>query len=149
MMSHLLSRTVSESRNIIRPYNLPGNNPARGGSVMALSDIDNVRAFVQEKFKTLPRIEEKLESTNTKILYLVRKVNQLSKAQSVGGNNALTQERLMRVAEKLRDMGLTIEYTDSRGFLKLKALDQRGLDVLKRMSTVYSIEMIEGFLDNG
>ena len=148
-MSHLLSRTVSESRHIIRPNNLPGNTPARGGSVMALSDIDNVRAFVQEKFKTLPRIEEKLESTNTKILYLVRKVNQLSKAQGVAGSNsALTQERLMRVAEKLRDMGLTIEYTDSRGFLKLKALDQRGLDVLKRMSTVYSIEMIEGFLDN-
>ena len=115
---------------------------------MALSDIDNVRAFVQEKFKTLPKIEEKLESANTRILYLVRKVNQLSKAQGVSGTAALTQERLMRVAEKLRDMGLTIEFTDGRGFLKLKALDQRGLDNLKRLSTVFPIAMIESFLEN-
>ena len=116
--------------------------------MMALSDIDNVRAFVQEKFKTLPRIEEKLESTNTKILYLVRKVNQLSKAQHGAGTNALTQERLIRVAEKLRDLGLTIEYTDGRGYLKLKPLDQRGLDTLKRLSTVFPISMLEGFLEN-
>jgi len=115
---------------------------------MALSDIENVRAFVQEKFRTLPRIEEKLESTNNKILYLVRKVNQLSKAQGGAGINALTQERLMRVAEKLRDMGIAIEYTDGRGYIKLKALDQRGVDTLKRISTVFPISMVESFLDN-
>lgn len=115
---------------------------------MVLSDIESVRAFVQEKIQSLPRIEEKLESTNTKVTYLVRKVNQLSKAQVGAGINALTQDRLMRVAEKLRNLGLTIEYSDGRGYIKLKALDQRGLDNLKRMNTVFPISMIESYLEN-
>ncbi len=115
---------------------------------MVPNDIDNVRAYVQEKIQTLPRIEERLDSANTKIQYLVRKVNLLSKAQTGAGANALTQERLMRLAEKLRNLGLTIEYSYGRGYIKLKPLDQRGLDILKRMNDVFPVSMIESFIDN-
>jgi len=115
---------------------------------MVLNDIDSVRAYVQEKIQTLPRIEERLDSANTKIQYLVRKVNLLSKAQTGAGINAMTQERLMRLAEKLRNLGLTIEYSDGLGYVKLKALDQRGLNILKRMNDVFPVSMIESFIEN-
>jgi len=95
------------------------------------------------------RIEEKLESQNTKITYLVKKINRLTKAQATGaGVNAVTQERLLRIAEKLRRLGLIIEYSDGMGFLKLKAHDQKGLDAIKKMNTIFPISMVESFLEN-
>jgi len=115
---------------------------------MVLHDIESVRAYVREKVGALPRIEERLDSTNTKIQYLVKKVNRLSKAQTGADVNALTQERLMLLAEKLRRLGLTIEYTDGFGYIKLKALDTRGLDNLKRLNDVFPISMIESFIEN-
>ncbi len=115
---------------------------------MVQSDLSNENAFIQEKIQSLPRIERKLESTNKKIVYLVKRINQLSKTQNGGGIEALTQERLIRVAEKLRNLGLLIEYSDGRGYLKLKAIDQKGLDTLKRLNTVFPISIIESFLDN-
>jgi len=115
---------------------------------MVLSDIDSVRRYVQEKVSRLPRIEEKLESNNTKILYLIKRINQLSKTRSDGDATGVTQERLLRVVEKLRQMGLMVEYTDGRGYVKLKANDQRGLDNIKRLNTIFPLSMIESFLDN-
>jgi hypothetical protein len=115
---------------------------------MVLNDIEGVRRLVDEKMQRLPRLEEKLESANTKILYLVKRINQLSKARSGAGINAPTQERLMRIAERLRDLGVIIEYTDGRGYAKLKPLDSRGTDCLKRMSTVFPISLIESYLEN-
>ncbi|HDS30567.1 MAG TPA: hypothetical protein ENN67_05925 [Firmicutes bacterium] len=115
---------------------------------MVHKDIDGVRQQVDDKMQRLPRLEEKLESANTRILYLVKRVNQLSKYRGDGAGSAPTQERLMRVAEKLRDLGVIIEYTDGRGYAKLKALDSRGNDCLKRMSTVFPLSLIESYLDN-
>jgi hypothetical protein len=115
---------------------------------MTASDIENVKAYVHDKFQSLPRIEEKLESTNNKITYLVKKVNQLSKAQGTSSSQSLTSERLKGIAEKLRDIGLVIEYTDGRGYMKLKALDQRGIDNLKRMNTLFPASMVESYLEN-
>lgn len=115
--------------------------------MMAISDIENVRRFVQEKMACLPRIEEKLESNNNKILYLIKRINQLARSRA-GGETSITQERLLRVVERLRKIGLVIEYTDGRGYVKLKALDQRGLDNLKKINTIFPISLIESFLDN-
>jgi hypothetical protein len=114
---------------------------------MVTSDMDNVRQYVQEKMESLPRIEEKLESYNTKILYLVKRINNLSKVK--GADDAeVTPDRLKRVVERLGHLGLMVEYSDGRGFVKLKAVDQKGLDTIKRMNTVFPISMIESFLDN-
>ena len=115
---------------------------------MVVSDIDNVRRYVQEKMAALPRIEERLESNATRIQYLVKRVEQLSKARADQGVDGITQQRLLRVVEKLRNIGLMVEYTDGRGYVKLKAVDQRGLDNLKRINTIFPISLIESFLDN-
>jgi hypothetical protein len=95
-----------------------------------------------------PRIEEKLESTQNRLLYLIKKVNQLSKAQRNTGTGAVTKDRLMQCAERLRKAGLGIEHTDGRGFVKLRALDQKGLDNLKRLNTMFPMSLVESFLDN-
>jgi len=111
-------------------------------------DDNNVRAFIPSNGK-LPKIEEKIESQNTKITYLVRKINRLSKAQTTGaGINAVTQERLLTVAEKLRSLGIAIEFSDGLGYLKLKAYDQKGLDTIKKLNTMFPISMVESFLEN-
>ncbi len=115
---------------------------------MVPNDIDQVRRFINEKMQRLPRIEEKLESTHNKILYLVKRINQLSKARGGISASVPTQERLMSIAEKLRDLGIIIEYTDGRGYAKLKALDQRGIDMIKKMNTVFPLSLIESFLEN-
>ena len=115
---------------------------------MVLSDIDSVRRYVQEKVGCLPRIEEKLESNHTKILYLIKRINQLSKARSNGDGSGVTQERLLRIVERLRQIGLLVEFTDGRGYVKLKAADQKGLDNIKRLNTIFPLSMIESFLDN-
>ena len=115
---------------------------------MVMNDIEGVRRLVDERMRRLPRLEEKLESANHKILYLVKRLNQLSKARSSAGIDAPTQERLMRLAEKLRDLGIVIEYTDGRGYAKLKALDSRGTDAIKRMNTIFPISLIESYVEN-
>jgi hypothetical protein len=114
--------------------------------MMVITDIESVRKYVQEKMGCLPRIEEKLDSNSQKILYLVRRISQLTKSR-VAGDNALTQDRLIRIVERLRQIGLTVEYTDGRGYVKLKATDQRGLDSIKKMNTVFPASLIESFLD--
>jgi len=93
------------------------------------------------------RLEEKLESNSHKILYLVKRINQLSKSRG-GQSVILTKDRLLRLAERLRDRGVVIDYTDARGYAKLKAIDQRGIDTLKKLNAVFHIDQIESFLDN-
>jgi hypothetical protein len=115
---------------------------------MVISDIENVRRYVQDRMGCLPRIEEKLESTSTKIQYLLKRIDQLSKARVAHGDNNLSQQRLLRVVERLRKIGLMVEYTDGRGYVKLKAVDQIGLDTIKRMNTLFPISLIESYLDN-
>ena len=127
---------------------MPGNNLA-GGSKKMTPEENEIGALLPGSKGTAPRIEEKLESQNTKITYLVRKINMLSKAQATGaGVNAVTQERLMQVAEKLRRLGVSVEYSDGLGYLKLKAYDQKGLDTIKKMNTIFPISLVESFLEN-
>lgn len=95
-----------------------------------------------------PNIREKLESTNNKILYLIRKVNQLSKSRNGKDGSTVDPERMRVLARKLGRIGLSIEYTDGRGCIKLRADDKRGLDNLKRLNTIFSIETVESFLEN-
>ncbi len=115
---------------------------------MVANDTKDGMTFVERKIASLPLIEEKLESANTRITYLVKKLNRLSKASEGAGINALTQDRLLRVAEKLRDLGVIIDYSDGRGYLKLKAVDQKGLDTMKKINTIFPISVIESYLDN-
>jgi hypothetical protein len=114
--------------------------------MMVISDNESVRKYVQEKMAALPRLEEKLESNQNRILYLVKRIEQLSKSKTA--KEGLTQERLLNIVEKLRNIGLMVEYSDGRGFIKLKAVDQRGLDNLKKLNTIFQFTMIESFLDN-
>jgi len=93
-------------------------------------------------------IEQKLESTHNKLLYLIKKVNQISRSRTTSSVDDLTQDRLIRAAERLRRAGLSIEYTDGRGYVKLKAIDQKGIDNLKKLNTIFSISLVESFLDN-
>jgi hypothetical protein len=116
--------------------------------MMVTHDIENVRKYVQERMGCLPRIEEKLESTSNKIQYLVRRIDHLSKNRNNGEDCALTNERLHRIVERLDRLGLIVEYTDGRGYVKLKAVEQRGLDAIKRMNTIFQISLIESYLDN-
>jgi hypothetical protein len=95
-----------------------------------------------------PSIHEKLESTNNKILYLIKKVNQLSKSGSGIAAVESDPDRLKNLAKKLAKIGLSIEYTDGRGCVKLRADDNRGLDNLKRLNTVFKIEVVESFIEN-
>jgi hypothetical protein len=97
---------------------------------------------------TSPSIQEKLESTNNKILYLIKKVNQLSKSGSGTGAIDSDPDRLKNLARKLARIGLSIEYTDGRGCIKLRADDNRGLDNLKRLNTIFKIELVESFIEN-
>lgn len=94
-----------------------------------------------------PSIHQKLESTNNKILYLIKKVHQLSKRNGTGAETS-DPDRLKNLARKLARVGLSIEYADGRGCIKLRADDNRGLDNLKRLNTIFKIEMVESFLEN-
>ncbi|MCX6646665.1 MAG: hypothetical protein NTY09_09945 [bacterium] len=96
---------------------------------------------------TSPSIHEKLESTNNKILYLIKKVNQLSKS-SIGSGTVDDPDRLKNLARKLSKVGLSVEYTDGHGCIKLRADDNRGLDNLKRLNTIFKIEEVESFIEN-
>lgn len=111
------------------------------------TETENVGEESKVSYST-PNIREKLESTNNKILYLIRKVNQLSKSRNGQGGLTVDPERLRDLARKLGRIGLSIEYTDGHGCIKLRADDKRGLDNLKRLNTIFSIEAVESFLEN-
>jgi hypothetical protein len=115
---------------------------------MENEDIEKVRRYVQEKLQALPRIEEKLESNNNKILYLVKRINQLAKARSAAPDSTLTQQRLVRLAERLHRLGIIVEYADGRGCVKLRAVDQRGAEIIKRMNSVFPVHLVESFLES-
>lgn len=93
-----------------------------------------------------PSIQEKLESTNNKILYLIKKVNQLSKSRN--GTGVSDPERLKNLDRQLAKVGMSIEYADGRGCVKLRADDKRGLDNLKRLNTIFKIDVVESFIEN-
>ena len=115
---------------------------------MVLGDDKIARRPNGEKTDLLPKLEEKVESNSNKILYLIRKLNQISRVQNEPSAFALTQQKLIRIAEKLRTVGLVIEYTDGRGCLKLKPIDQKGIETLKKLNTIFPIQVVESFLEN-
>lgn len=115
---------------------------------MGTEGLDRTRRIIQTQMNDSPRLEEKVESNSNKILYLVKRINQLSKSIGTGSHPGMSQERIMRLAERLRDKGIVVEYTDARGVLKLKGVDRRGLDNIKKLSAHFMLEMVECWLEN-
>jgi hypothetical protein len=127
---------------------VPGNTLAGGGRKMANGDIEKVKRYVEEQMQALPRIEEKLESNNNKILYLIKRLNQLAKARGAASEGTLTQQRLVRLAERLHRLGVVVEYADGRGCVKLRPIDQRGVETIKRLNMLFPVSLVESFLEN-
>ena len=115
---------------------------------MVFSEEKKTDRVIGENIPLSSRLEEKVESNSNKILYLIRKLNQVSRTHNEPTAFALTQQKLIRIAEKLRTVGLVIEYTDGHGCLKLKAIDQKGVETLKKLNTVFPIQVVESFLEN-
>ena len=116
---------------------------------MEAENFGNEQIPAREYRSATERLEDKIESNNQKILYLVKRIRDLDKGRNGTKTNGVTSDRLRTVAEKLRDKGLMIEYADGRGYLKLKAVDQRGIDHLRKLNTLFTVDHIESFLENG
>ena len=114
---------------------------------MVTGDIDGVRRYVQEKMDCLPRIEEKLESYNNKILYLVKRINQLQHARNGSGELGHTRATASscRATEGYRPDGRIHRRSRVR---KAESSRSARIGGDKKNEYDFPIGMIESFLDN-
>jgi hypothetical protein len=99
----------------------------------------------------LSKLESKIASHDTKIAYLINKISKM------GGRRAIEIEapeqsksldsRVTELKRVLLDHGLEISGFNEQGVIRLKPINEAGFDTLRKLNTLFCIEVLETYFE--
>ena len=97
-------------------------------------EIEGIKRFIREKFRSLPKIESKLASQDKKISYLVSRLAKMEgmdvEIEAPHPIESL-EKRLENLKRVLVDHGLEVVGFNELGIIKLKPVNESGFDTLR------------------
>jgi hypothetical protein len=114
-------------------------------------DINGLERLVREKIKDLPKLEEKLASQDKKIAYLIKRLARMEgvdvEVEESPGPAKTLESRLANLRRVLADHGLEVSGFNECGIVKLKPSNETGFDTLRKLNTMFSIEILECYFE--
>ena len=114
------------------------------------NEFEGIKRFVREKFRSLPKLEDKLASQDQKISYLIKRLAKMEGfaiEEEIPPTIESLNERLGKLKRILADLGLEIIGFNEKGYIRLQPVNDAGFDTLRKLNTQFHINALETYFE--